>query len=139
MQEQDNRGLGDFDLSKLRILVVEDQPRVLNVMRRALAFNKANLTLADSGAKALVLVDEQKFDVILLDVQMPQLSGIDVVKHIRTHQDPQVRNTYVIAVTARANPGDREAILDAGFNEYMSKPVDLTELVRHLEQLFHED
>ncbi|HMV97686.1 MAG TPA: response regulator, partial [Anaerolineales bacterium] len=69
----------------------------------------------------------------LMDIQMPGMDGLMTIRHIRTHADPVVASTRIIAVTALAMAGDRERCLAAGANEYISKPVNLKELKQMIE------
>ena len=104
-----------------RILVVEDNPvnarLVVNLLRKAGHL----VEQAEDGQQALDLLDEQPFDLVLMDVQMPVLDGLEATRRIRRH--PKLQDLPVIALTAHALAGDRDLCLEAGMNDYLSKPI----------------
>lgn len=116
-------------LSGKHILIVDDRPDNLTVLEMLLDFHGAKVTAASAGEKCLELFAEQHFDMVLLDIQMPRISGWDIIRTVRTHPDTEKRSTLVIAVTAHAMPGDREKCLEAGFDSYASKPFDIPVLL----------
>ena len=83
----------------------------------------------------LRMLPEIRPDIILLDIQMPGMDGLEAARKLRAHPDAQVAKVPIIAVTALAMIGDRERSLAAGANEYLSKPVDLKTLVASIEAL----
>ena len=89
--------------------------------------------VAENGNKALQLLEEDEFDCILMDVQMPVLDGIEATKQIRSSKD-NFKNIPIIALTAYAMSGDREKFMDAGMDDYIAKPVDQDELIQVLER-----
>lgn len=104
-----------------RILVVEDNPANLEVMSYLLkAFGYGVLTALD-GESGVATAIEQRPDLILCDVQLPRLDGYGVVQRLKAHAE--LRHTPLIAVTAFAMVGDRERMLEAGFDGYLSKPI----------------
>jgi two-component system sensor histidine kinase/response regulator len=86
--------------------------------------------VAGNGLEAVEMAAGKRFDVILMDIQMPQMGGFDATQHIRA-QDGQ-RHTPIIAMTAHAMAGDRERCLAAGMDGYVSKPIRVPELLRAL-------
>jgi CheY-like chemotaxis protein len=82
---------------------------------------------ADSGADALRLLQKRRFDLVLMDIMMPEMDGIEAVKRLRALDAP-ARDVPVIALTANAMKGDREKYLAAGMNAYLSKPIRGREL-----------
>lgn len=116
-------------LSGQHVLIVDDRPDNLTVLDMLLDFHGAKVTAATAGDKCLELLAAQSFDLVLLDIQMPRVSGWDVIRAIRADPDPKRRSTLVIAVTAHAMPGDREKCLEAGFDSYVSKPFDVPVLL----------
>ncbi len=111
----------------LRILLTED-----NLVNRKLALRLLQrlgyeADVADDGRQAVSMVRVTAYDVVLMDVQMPVLDGLEATRRIRTELPPDDQ-PYIIAMTANAMAGDREACLAAGMNGYVSKPVQLAEL-----------
>ncbi len=96
-------------------------------------------TLADNGRIALRLLEVQSFDLILMDCQMPEMDGFEATRQIRLKETGSNQNINIIAMTANAMEGDRQACLQAGMNEYISKPVDPARLEQLLLQIVHQD
>jgi two-component system sensor histidine kinase/response regulator len=112
--------------ARARILVVEDNPVNRNVAVGMLARLGHDVTTAETGRQALDLLASRSFDLVLLDVQMPEMDGYETTSHIR--RDPRLCRVPVIAMTAHAMVGDRERCLQAGVDDYLSKPVRADEL-----------
>ncbi len=118
-------------ISNLRILVAEDDLSNQLVVKRLLEKQGHTVTCAATGKEVLeVLGRGERFDLILMDVQMPEMDGTEVTMEIR--KDERFRNLPIIALTAHAMAGDRERFLDAGMDDYLSKPIDIEELQRVL-------
>jgi CheY-like chemotaxis protein len=114
-----------------RVLVVDDHATNLRLITGVLESQGYSHRTADNGEAALKMLEQEDFDLVLLDIQMPGLSGTEVAKRIRSN--PKTSSLKLIAVTALAMPGDREEILRAGFDGYVAKPFkipDLLEVVR---------
>ncbi|WP_298436506.1 response regulator [Geobacter sp.] len=112
----------------LRILLAEDNATSREVMRRMLETEGHRVTIVTNGREALEVLEEREFELVLMDVQMPELDGIAATRAIRESDSPR-RGIPVIALTAHAMEGDRERCLAAGMNAYVSKPVRVAELV----------
>ncbi|MCP4592822.1 MAG: response regulator [bacterium] len=112
--------------SRGRVLLVEDNPVNSKVASQILLRDHHDVTTADNGRAALEVLQQKSFDLILMDVQMPEMDGFEATERIRVHPDWQ--NTPVIAMTAHAMKGDRERCLQAGMDDYISKPVKADEL-----------
>jgi CheY-like chemotaxis protein len=110
----------------LRMLVVDDNKVNLMVAQLQLqkCWPKASITTVDSGAKALSLMDQQLFDVALIDMIMPDMDGMQVTQQIRQHFPAIAANMPILALTANTNPVDRERCLAAGMNDVLHKPMD---------------
>ena len=104
------------------IMLVDDDEMVLQVVKDFLETKQYRVLTALSGLELLERVAEIHPDILLVDIQMPVMDGLETIRRIRSHTDPLVAKMPVIAVTALAMPGDREYCLRAGANEYMSKP-----------------
>jgi CheY-like chemotaxis protein len=119
---------------RLRILLAED-----NVVNQTLAVHLLSrwghsVVVAADGRKAVAAFDRETFDVILMDVQMPDMDGFEATAAIRERERKGERRTPIIALTAHAMKGDREKCLAAGMDGYVSKPVDPDELFLALER-----
>jgi ligand-binding sensor domain-containing protein/ActR/RegA family two-component response regulator len=118
----------------LRILLVEDNPVNQKLAQRAIEKMGHNIVVADNGLRALQLFGERPFDLVLMDLQMPEMDGFETTAGIRQVETAFGRHTPVIAMTAHAMHGDRELCLRAGMDDYLSKPVDLQALARMIER-----
>lgn len=119
------------------ILAVDDDEDNLLLLGEVLESMKCSFLTATHGQAALLLAQDCQPDLILLDVMLPDLNGIEVVQRLRQNQ--QTKKTPIIAVTALARAEDRDRLLLAGFNDYISKPYmldDLEELIcRYLSRI----
>jgi two-component system, cell cycle response regulator DivK len=110
-----------------RVLVVEDNERNMKLFRDVLAASGYRTLEATTGSLAVELAQRHIPDVVLMDVQLPDLDGVEALRRIRS--DARTAYVPVVAVTAQAMDGDRERFLRAGFDDYVSKPVDLKVLL----------
>ena len=115
----------------MRILVVDDEPAVREALDRALKLQGYEVGLSVDGADALMRLGKERWDVIVLDVMMPQVDGLEVARIIRREGNA----TPVLMLTARDSVGDRVAGLDAGADDYLVKPFALEELFARLRAL----
>ncbi len=115
----------------LRILIAEDNPVNQKIAVKILNKLGYQPSLANNGKEALEMVSNEQYDMILMDVQMPEMNGLEATKMIRTCLEIQ---PVVIAMTANVMQGDRDDCLQAGMDDYMSKPIDLSELLSQLEK-----
>jgi signal transduction histidine kinase/CheY-like chemotaxis protein len=115
----------------LHILVVDDNSMNLMVARLQLqkCWPKAHIVTAESAAQALQLLEEQGFDVALIDMIMPDMDGMALTQQIRQRFPAMTARMPIIALTANTNPVDRQRCLDAGMDEVLAKPMDLSTLV----------
>ena len=107
----------------IKVLLVEDNQDNRNLMRFLLERNGYQVVTANNGKEALVVVREQQPDVILMDLSMPEMNGWDAAAAMKA--DPSLAGIPIIAVTAHTLPGDRRRILGAGFDHYISKPLNV--------------
>lgn len=117
---------------KLRILLAEDNPVNQRVAIRLLEKAGHEVTLANHGKEALDALEQAEFDLILMDVQMPQMDGFEATRAIREREAETGRHMPIVAMTAHAMKGDRERCLAAGMDDYLAKPVQRSELDRVL-------
>ncbi len=111
------------------ILVVEDNPDNMITLRAVLG-NSYNMLEAVDGKEGLRAIFEERPDLVLLDISLPEMDGYQVVQEIK--ENKEVRNIPVIAMTAHAMKGDKEKIIAAGCDDYISKPVDPEKLLKKI-------
>jgi len=116
-----------------KILIAEDNAVNRELLRELLEIRGYVVEEACDGEEALRMIEQTQPDLLLLDIGMPLLDGFGVVSKIR--EDPRLASLPVVAVTAYAMQGDREKILNSGFNGYLSKPVNAGALAEELERL----
>jgi signal transduction histidine kinase/DNA-binding response OmpR family regulator len=121
----------EIDLSGLRVLVAEDNEINQNLIRAVLDNFDMEITIANNGKEALDLRKEHTYDLILMDIQMPVMGGIEateaILEYERTHNKEHIP---IIALTANALQGDREKYLRAGMDDYVSKPIRIDQIRR---------
>ena len=116
-----------------RVLVIDDDPRNVFAITSTLELHGMTVTQAANGRKGIeALLGAEDTDLILMDVMMPELDGYTTMNKIR--QMPAFATLPIIAVTARAMPGDREKSIAAGASDYVTKPVDTDELLACMER-----
>jgi CheY-like chemotaxis protein len=111
----------------LRVLVAEDTVVNQNLMRRLLRKLGHEVDIVNNGREAIEALAKQRYDVVMLDVVMPEMDGIETAREISKRWRREER-PRMIAVTALAMPGDRENCLNAGMDDYLSKPVSMDDL-----------
>jgi two-component system sensor histidine kinase/response regulator len=119
----------------LRILIAEDTPGNRAVLTSLLSTWGYTAEAVSNGREALAALDTRPFDILLMDIQMPEMDGIDATAWIRAKEKASRRRLPIIAVTAHAMPGDRERCLEAGMDDYLSKPFRARELRDAIERL----
>ncbi|MFZ0796420.1 MAG: response regulator [Terriglobales bacterium] len=120
-----------------RVLIAEDNAVNRELLRELLEIRGYDVVEACDGQEALQKIAETQPDILLLDLGMPVLDGFGTVHKIR--EDPRLSSLPVLAVTAYAMRGDREKILNSGFNGYLSKPINPCALDQELERLLKKD
>lgn len=110
-----------------KILVVEDNEQNRILMKQILTYHGYEVLEAADGAAGLKMAGEHMPDLILLDLQMPVMGGLAVIRELR--KTPELSKLKVMAVTSFAMKGDREKALEAGFDEYVTKPIDTRKFV----------
>ncbi|HEU4620858.1 MAG TPA: ATP-binding protein, partial [Burkholderiaceae bacterium] len=117
-----------------RILLVDDEADAREVAQVALSSFGAQVQLASSAAEALRILDREHFDVLVSDIGMPTMDGIELLKAIRSRPDAWAHDLPAVALTAFAMESDRRAALDAGFQAYVTKPISLRRLYEGITQ-----
>jgi two-component system, cell cycle response regulator DivK len=113
-------------MTRNRILVVEDNERNLKLVRDVLQYAGYDVIAASSGEQGVALARERVPDLVLMDLQLPEMDGAEALRLLR--DDPLTREIPVVAVTALAMKDDRERALDAGFDSYIEKPISVRAL-----------
>jgi len=121
---------------KLSILLVEDNVLNQRIVTFSLRKYQHDVTIANNGKEALDIFKKNTFDVILMDIMMPVMDGLDATLHIREYEKRNhiEKQTPIIALTANTMDNDREKCLSYGMNEFMAKPFDMN----RLNQIFKE-
>jgi signal transduction histidine kinase/ActR/RegA family two-component response regulator len=122
---------------KLRILVAEDNPVNQKVALGMLRAMGHAVVLANNGVEAVNAWQQEAFDLVLMDVQMPELDGFGAVREIRSREQDSKTHTVIVAMTAHALSSDRERCLDAGMDDYISKPISRKALAQLIEEITH--
>lgn len=115
----------------LTILVAEDNAANQMLIRAILKKLGHEVTIAPNGVEALALVQQADYDLVLMDMQMPEMDGLEATQHIRA-LGHRYSDLPIIALTANALEGDRDRVMDAGMNDYLSKPIDIAKLKKAL-------
>ncbi len=118
---------------KSRILIADDNPQNVELLEAFLVDVDCEIAIAVDGRDALDKVAQFRPDLILLDIMMPKLSGFEVCKEVKSI--PQFRGTMILMVTALNELGDIERAVDAGTDDFLSKPVNKIELVKRVENM----
>jgi CheY-like chemotaxis protein len=117
-------------LPTLHILLVEDNPINQKVALHMLEKAGHNVTVAWNGKEAVTCATSRMFDLVLMDVQMPEMDGLEATAAIRQHEQGGARRVPIVALTAHAMGGDRERCLAAGMDGYVAKPVQAPVLLQ---------
>ncbi|GGG66360.1 response regulator [Epilithonimonas arachidiradicis] len=118
---------------KKKILIVDDDPRNIFALKLTLKARGYQIITATMGQEAIdLLKNDEEIKVLLIDMMMPDMDGYETMKIIR--ETSSIKETTVIAVTAQAMPEDREKCLEAGADDYITKPIDLDQLLIAIEK-----
>ena len=118
----------------INVLIVEDESAIRNLLSTALETNGYNYETATNGTMALSLLTKHQFDIILLDLGLPDLDGIDIIKKLRTFSF-----TPIIVISARSNDDDKITALDIGADDYLTKPFHMDELLARVNLKLRKD
>ena len=111
-----------------KVLYIEDNPDNMTLVQRALEARGYRLLKAYNGTDGVSTAEQEEVDLILLDINLPDIDGYEVARRLRTSEKRALRSVPIIAVTANALKGDAEKALEAGCDVYMSKPINIREL-----------
>ena len=124
---------------KPTILCIEDHPDNMMLIRRIFQADSFNLIEANTGAQGLSIAESQALNVILLDINLPDIDGYEIARRLRASERSIAVHIPIIAVTANAMKGDAQKALAAGCDVYMSKPINIIELLETVEAFVFEE
>ncbi len=111
------------------VLIAEDSSVIQNLTKKILSFQNFQIHSAKNGQQVLDMIGKQDYDVILMDINMPVMDGMECARHIRKMEDPKKRETPIVAITGNARNYSDDDFRDAGINEILLKPLDFDRLV----------
>lgn len=123
---------------KTNILYIEDHPDNMTLVRRVLSVGSYNLVEAQTGSQGIYIAENQDIDLILLDINLPDIDGYEVAQRLRNSEKPKLSRVPIIAVTANAMRGDAIKVFGAGCDHYISKPINIQELMEKIEMYMKE-
>ena len=115
------------------ILIVEDDKMSQDMLSRRLRRAGYSVTIVETGKSAIEIIKHESFDIILMDIGLPDMDGLDVTRQIK--QNPNLKSIPIIALTAHAFKEDFESALAAGCDDFDTKPIQLPRLLSKIEQL----
>jgi len=118
------------------IVIADDEPHVLRSLEFILKKQGYNVVTAKNGEEALERVKESSPDLVFLDIQMPKMDGNTVLRNLR--DDPDYENLYIVMITAKGQEADRLHSLEAGANEYITKPYSPRKLIGRVKEILGE-
>ena len=124
---------------KPNILYIEDHPDNMTLVKRIFRPDGYNLIEARNGLQGISIAEEQDIDLVLLDINLPDIDGYEVARSLRASKKTELVNIPIIAVTANAMRGDAQKIIEAGCNVYMSKPINIQDLMDTVEKLLKKE
>ena len=116
-----------------KILIVEDNPQNMRLLEIVLSSKNYTLFKATDGEEALDMAIKEQPDLIIMDIQLPKMNGLEVTRKLR--KNPTFSHTPIIAVTAYAMKGDKEEIIESGCDAYLSKPIDIHALPKMIDKM----
>lgn len=124
------------DSSKKKVLVVDDEPDIVDLIKMALTLANFEVTTAENGPATLKILEGLKPDLILLDIMMPQMTGFEVCKKIRSQK--ALRSVPIIMLTAKGQKQDAEQGLKLGADDYIIKPFDPYDLAEQVRSMIEK-
>ena len=139
-EREGEASVSEMGLSGMNLLLVEDDDVSAMACARLLDRHGARVRRVHDGRPALRALQDDRFDLVLMDVQLPSLGGVEATRLIRAGQaGMSARNIPIIALTAYAMNGDREAFLDAGMNGYLTKPIDVGDMLQAIWGILYDN
>lgn len=131
-----NRITSQSDVSEWNVLIVDDVFDNIAIAEAVMDFNGASVHHAVNGIEGLEILETNAINLILLDLSMPDMNGWDM--HTQLRQNPKTADIPVIALTAHAMQGDREKVMNAGFDGYIAKPFSVTTLISEIKTILDQ-
>lgn len=122
--------------SQKTVMIIEDEPEAAELFGEMMRVNGFRVLKMFSSAPAIPMIIQEKPDVIILDIMMPDISGLEVLRYMR--REPELVSIPVIVVSAKSMPGDIKVGLEAGASMYLNKPVGFLELKQAVEQVLQK-
>jgi len=116
-----------------KALIVEDNPINMELVLEILTSNGISADEAFSGEEAIAMVEKETYDIVLMDIELPGMDGVDTTKIIKSRH----KNMLILALTSYAMKGDRERFIAAGFDDYIAKPIDVNLFIEKINKLIH--
>ncbi len=121
--------------SMKRVLIAEDSSVIQNLAKKILEFQNFEITAVKNGEQVMQLLDKEDFDILLLDINMPIMDGMECIKAIRELKDKKKANVPAVAITGNAKNYSETDFKDAGFNDALMKPLNFDKLVNVVKAL----
>ena len=121
------------------VLYIEDHPDNMTLVRRILQSESYTLIEAKTGLQGIFFAENQDIDVILLDINLPDIDGYEVARRLRKSEKVALAHIPIVAITANAMKGDSQKALEAGCNMYISKPINIQELLEKVAKFVYKD
>lgn len=121
------------------ILYIEDHPDNMTLVRRIFQSESYTLIEAKTGFQGIFFAENQDVDVILLDINLPDIDGYEVARRLRASKKAALAHIPIVAVTANAMKSDAQKALEAGCNLYISKPINIQGLLDAVEEIIHKE
>jgi len=125
-------------MSQKRVLIAEDSSVIQNLARKILEFQNYEITSVKNGEQVLQILEQETFDILLLDINMPVMDGMECVKKVRELTDKKKAAVPVVAITGNAKNYSEEEFKAAGFNDVLVKPLNFDKLVEIVNELTEE-
>ncbi|GAB3339087.1 hypothetical protein GCM10027429_25010 [Marivirga atlantica] len=118
-----------------KVLIAEDSSVIQNLTKKILMMQNYSIHSAKNGEQVMKALEQDRFDIILMDINMPVMDGMECTKAIRALDNPEKANIPIIAITGNAKNYSMEDFKDAGINEYLPKPLNFDQLVETVKKL----
>ncbi|HEX3045022.1 MAG TPA: response regulator [Bacillota bacterium] len=137
MAKEENTNTEEFR-RKLNILVVEDNLAIQRVIEQILASHECHFEMAANGIKAMEVLEKNYYDLILMDLEMPEMNGFETTTRIRAQELITGKHVPILAMTGYHMENGRQKCINAGMDDYLEKPFNITELIETIERLTHK-